>query len=1087
MEVGSKVWARESYVKGQQWLKCKVLCMESLETTEKDSRMHVKFTLQLLESNERLQITSYSEPDLLEEFEYVKLMNDSDEDASSIENLITLNHLHEPAILGCLETRFKHNAVYTCTGPILISVNPFKNLGMYTDDSVVQYRERGELLVNSPDAIVKPLPPHVFQIADAAFRSMVRDSEKRDVPANQSILVSGESGAGKTETTKFIMKYLADITKVEQQSENVSGTESFSIEQQVLQSNPILESFGNARTLRNDNSSRFGKFIEILFSSSIRPQHRKPESGMISLRQYQICGAAVRTYLLEKVRLVHQATGERNYHCFYELIKGSSTEERIRMGLYPLANDEVIATPTKESISGDMLDCFMKNKSSSNVSTQSMLEAFRYVGRSECFSRRDGVEDDKQYHILRAAMRVLQFTFDEQEKIMNIIAGILHLGNIEFAGQEATSSTNTPQTPPIRHGSVANGSSAEGSCVAPWTLHHLHYFAKLTGLNPEKIEKSLCEKQIKTKIDSYIRLQNVSEAEGLRDALSKALYGALFDWLVSRINDAIGEHSTSSNGENGINGNSDCNSYIGVLDIFGFESFQHNSFEQLCINYCNETLQQHFNQFVFIHEQSLYQMEEISWDFISFPNNDRVLSLLEDRKVGIFAICDDMGRFAYSTPSTLLNKFCEICGDAGPGGNQCVALKSGVAPIFACSASQKVKGIFTIEHYAGPVSYNTDAFLEKNFDVVTADMATLVRSSTDYLLMQMYEFFNVDMTDDGSGASGGSSGGRRRSVGSSLSDISPFGSVTSRRRSSVLGGSSGADDGRKRGNKPQTVGSEFRKQMEDLMLNISETSPHYIRCLKPNGSNVPDIFEPNLVLHQLRCNGVLAAVKVSRAGYPNRFYYEAFVRNYACICPNISIEEPWGATAKALLVKLSLQYDRKEYPDDSETCIEDRIVRSGMQFGKTMVFLRMPAFDYLEREKCRALQRCARDIQKHLRRYVNRKKFLGMKASAVRIQCVLRRYFAQNVLLRLIQKNAAALLIRMLLGFKARLAVRRAKRGLLLLQSHIRRRVSSKFVRLLRRNVRATTIASWFRRFVKFAYFCPFLLIIHCALFGCNI
>jgi len=336
-------------------------------------------------SGEIISITTIREDAVCDDYQLVKLRNiNDDESMDAIEDLTCLNYLHEPSILNCLQCRFRSGFIYTYTGPILIAINPFKKLKIYSQDSVQRYRRAGEArMAGQSDST---LPPHVFYVADAAYRNMLQNSQYGR--ANQSILVSGESGAGKTETTKFIMRYLADIThssmkpKDSNNDGQVNKSNNISIEIQVLQSNPILECFGNARTLRNDNSSRFGKFIEILFSSG---------GGY----HYNIVGAVIRTYLLEKVRLVHQGRGERNFHCFYEVIKGGASADRQRWGL-------------------------------------TSLDDFHYTNQSGEDSRRDGVEDSEQYKETRAAMNDMGFTSEEQSYILNVVAAVLHIGNLLF-------------------------------------------------------------------------------------------------------------------------------------------------------------------------------------------------------------------------------------------------------------------------------------------------------------------------------------------------------------------------------------------------------------------------------------------------------------------------------------------------------------------------------------------------------------------------------------------------------------------------------------------------------------------------------
>lgn len=407
-------------------------------------------------------ITSFQTDKSSSEFDHVKLRNSADDAPSNgINDLTVLTHLHEPAILYCLQNRYTQKIVYTNTGPILIAVNPFERLQIYSQSTVREYQVLGESK-SSKSSVT--LPPHVFQIADNAYRNMVSSLQANSQQGtNQSILVSGESGAGKTETTKFIMQYLADIVQekkvgVETNTKSIPG-----VEEQMLQSNPILESFGNARTLRNDNSSRFGKFIEMGFSTK--------DDFKLS-----ICGAVIRTYLLEKVRLVFQSSGERNYHCFYELIRGSSQERRSYLGL-------------------------------------TEIEDFYYINQSGCDQRQDGVDDGAQYNSLVAAMQVLNFSKEEQESALNTVAGVLHIGNLKFREDNK------------------GGELGEGCCFSDACSSNVHFVCKLLGWERPLLESSLCEKFVKAKDDSYTKRFSVVEAESNRDSLAKIIYGALFDWL----------------------------------------------------------------------------------------------------------------------------------------------------------------------------------------------------------------------------------------------------------------------------------------------------------------------------------------------------------------------------------------------------------------------------------------------------------------------------------------------------------------------------------------------------------------------------
>lgn len=574
----------------------------------------------------------------------VLLANDYPQDSNGNcicpHDLITLTHLHEPSVVECLSHRYLQDTIYTFTGPVLLALNPFQSIrGLYGENTMKKYWDHAEK-GNPSDS----LPPHVYSIADASFRSMMRkldESLEEEAPqgCDQSILVSGESGAGKTVTAKFVMKYLAALSQratevhhqpqkrayaiVEEarkaqreQQENthmgtpppkstmqnwttpsntrqsgnsnrdgglanattLSGSASNSIESQVLQSNPILESFGNARTVRNDNSSRFGKFIEMQFT-----------------RYGKLIGAQIETYLLEKVRIVTQSIGERNYHIFYELLSGGMDARELRQFF-------LAATATADDFK---ITC------------------------SGTYDRRDGVSDKDTYWALRSAMNTMKFPTYEQKDIFSVTAAILHASNLCFLdlGEESSLDERNVHLAPVCH---------------------------LLGVTAGDLNRALCYFSITAGKDGTVeRSLTLEKAEKGLEALLKATYGALFAYLVRRINDSIACERKHTQEEEGSEDGEEhtqrshmlrAAASIGVLDIFGFESFNTNSFEQICINYCNEALQQQFNAFVLKNEQEEYKREGIEWSFIEFPENQDVLDLIEKRGSGILSILDDQCR-----------------------------------------------------------------------------------------------------------------------------------------------------------------------------------------------------------------------------------------------------------------------------------------------------------------------------------------------------------------------------------------------------------------------------------------------------------
>ncbi|XAR58624.1 Myosin ATPase [Bertholletia excelsa] len=452
--------------------------------------------------------------------------------AGGVDDMTKLSYLHEPGVLQNLSTRYQTNEIYTYTGSILIAVNPFQRLPHLYD---------GHMMEQYKGAPLGELSPHVFVIADVAYRAMINEGK------SNSILVSGESGAGKTETTKMLMRYLAYLG-------GRKGTEGRTVEQQVLESNPVLEAFGNAKTVRNNNSSRFGKFVEIQFD----------KHGRIS-------GAAIRTYLLERSRVCQISDPERNYHCFYLLCAAPPEEiEKYKLG-----------DP----------------------------KSFHYLNQSNCYQLAD-VSDAHEFLATRRAMDIVGISQKEQEAIFRVVASILHIGNIQFAkGKEVDSSVLKDDK----------------------SKFHLQTTAELLMCDAVALEDALLKRVMVTPEEVIKRSLDPDGATVSRDGLAKTIYSRLFDWLVDKINVSIGQDPNSK-------------TLIGVLDIYGFESFKTNSFEQFCINFTNEKLQQHFNQHVFKMEQEEYTKEEIDWSYIEFVDNQDVLDLIE--KLFIF-----LGNPAYSRPS----------------------------------------------------------------------------------------------------------------------------------------------------------------------------------------------------------------------------------------------------------------------------------------------------------------------------------------------------------------------------------------------------------------------------------------------------
>mmetsp|Transcript_19751 Transcript_19751/g.29324 ORF Transcript_19751/g.29324 Transcript_19751/m.29324 type:complete len:1152 (+) Transcript_19751:233-3688(+) len=724
-------------------------------------------------------------------------------------DLITLTHLHEPAVVNSLKQRYANDIIYTATGPVLIALNPFKPLRqLYSEQTMKKYWEKAEKNLNGDD-----LEPHVYQIADSSFRNMMRQmedslNEGTTLTANQAILVSGESGAGKTVTTKFVMKYLAALSKrasapavkakraylqVEEnkrlsqqmmtsplpnkEDSKMIQFSSDSIESKVLQSNPILESFGNARTIRNDNSSRFGKFIEMQFTSSGK-----------------LVGATIETYLLEKVRLVTQSPGERNYHVFFELLQGMDKRELKKYYL----------------------------------SSSDRPDDFQMMSCSGTYDRRDRVSDTDTYRALKDAMKTMNFKPQEQVDIFSVTAALLHASNLVCLEKKG-----------------GHDDSSELDMTNP----HLEPCCRLLGIPANGLNEALCTFSIKAGRETDVkRSLSQDKAEKELQAFIKATYGALFQYLVLRINDSIAYQPQDGDEDNIRNRPA---ATIGVLDIFGFESFATNSFEQLCINYCNEALQQQFNAFVLKNEQEEYEREGIEWSFIEFPENQDVLDLIDKRGSGILNILDDQCR----APGTSDRSFASD-----------VYTKCTGHPRFQANRKQVAVLQFEVSHYAGPVEYSSDGFLEKNRDELHKESTELLANSDNPFVSFLSELLTDTNTASSNNTKKAEEPYRLRRIESSLST---------------------------------TVGGQFRRQLKDLRSKIDDTTPHYVRCLKPNDHLVPDDYDEGIVAEQLRCGGILEAVRVSRAGFPQHYLHADFVQRYKCVAGGKDIKKKRSSSASS--------------------------------------------------------------------------------------------------------------------------------------------------------------------------------------------
>ncbi|KAG9343474.1 hypothetical protein JZ751_013640, partial [Albula glossodonta] len=499
---------------------------------------------------------------------------------NGVDDMIRLGDLNEAGLLRNLLIRHREGIIYTYTGSILVAVNPYQLLPIYTAEQVRLYHNRrlGEL------------PPHIFAIADSCYYNMRRNNR------DQCCIISGESGAGKTENTKLMLQFLAAV----------SGQHSW-VEQQILEANPILEAFGNAKTIRNDNSSRFGKYVDIYFN----------RSGVIE-------GARVEQYLLEKSRVCRQTAEERNYHIFYCMLTGMPAEQKTILSL------------------GE-------------------AKEYNYLTMGECTTC-DGRDDLSEYSRIRSAMKILTFKEKESWEIFKLLAAMLHLGNVNFEG----SISNNLETCDIL------------------TSDHFSMAAKLLEVEVKALEMSLTHRSFMTNRELVSKPLSSEQAMDGRDAFVKAIYGRMFVWIVEKINTAINKSPS--------NGPAFDRQTIGLLDIFGFENFYKNSFEQLCINFANEQLQQFFVKHVFKQEQEEYNYENITWKHIAFNDNQRTLDLLANKPLNVLALIDEESTFPKGTDVTMLNKMNQVHGKSN---------------MFLPSRNNHDMQ-FGIQHFAGVVYYDSD-------------------------------------------------------------------------------------------------------------------------------------------------------------------------------------------------------------------------------------------------------------------------------------------------------------------------------------------------------------------------------------------
>uniref|UniRef100_A0A671TSH9 Myosin X, like 1 n=1 Tax=Sparus aurata TaxID=8175 RepID=A0A671TSH9_SPAAU len=652
-----------------------------------------------------------------------------------VEDMSALAELHEAAIMHNLYQRYHKDNIYTNIGSILAAVNPYKQIsGLYDPERVDLYSKHH----------IGELPPHIFAVANECYRCIWKRHD------SQCVLISGESGAGKTESTKLLLQFLSVM------SQNSAGTapseKSTRVEQAIVQSSPIMEAFGNAKTVYNNNSSRFGKFIQLHFS----------EGGNIQ-------GGCVFDYLLEKNRVVRQNPGERNYHIFYALLAGAKKEQK-----------------------------------SENLSFLDPAESFHYLSQSGCLKDKS-LNDKELFNSVMEALKVLEFTEDEIRDMFKLLSGVLQLGNIEFM-------------------------TAGGAQIT--TKQVVTDASELLGLDAFQLSEVLTQRSIILRGEEICSPLTIEQAVDSRDSVAMALYSQCFSWIILKINQKIkGKENFKS---------------IGILDIFGFENFEVNRFEQFNINYANEKLQEYFNKHIFSLEQLEYNREGVQWDAIDWMDNAECLDLIE-KKLGLLALVNEESRFPKGTDFTLLEK---------------LHSRHSTNPYYV--KPRLADHQFGIKHYAGEVLYDVRGILEKNRDTFRDDILNMLKDSRLDFIYDLFEKVGSRNNEEKMG--------------------------TARRK--------------------PTVSSQFRDSLHSLMATLSVSNPFFIRCIKPNMEKVsnPSVFSPEVVLNQLRYSGMLETVKIRRAGFPvRRTFKDFFSRSTDLLLKYDKTKKEWQLGKTKVFMKESLE------------------------------------------------------------------------------------------------------------------------------------------------------------------------------------
>ncbi|XP_058815438.1 myosin heavy chain, muscle isoform X26 [Topomyia yanbarensis] len=735
------------------------------------------------------------------------------------EDMSNLTYLNDASVLHNLRERYRAKLIYTYSGLFCVVINPYKRWPLYTMRVAKMYRGKRRAEV----------PPHLFAVSDGAYVNMLTNHE------NQSMLITGESGAGKTENTKKVIAYFATIGASGKKDENAE--KKGSLEDQVVQTNPVLEAFGNAKTVRNDNSSRFGKFIRIHFTGSGK-----------------LAGADIETYLLEKARVISQQTLERSYHIFYQIMSGSVK------GLKEMC-----------SLSNNIYDYHIVSQGKITVAS---------------------IDDAEEMQLTDEAFNVLGFTQEEKDNIYRITAAVMHMGGMKFKqkGREEQAE--------------ADGTE-EGDRVA-----------KLLGVVTEDLYKNLLKPRIKVGAEFVTKGQNKDQVTNAVGALCKGIFDRVFKWLVKKCNETLDTKQKRAQ-------------FIGVLDIAGFEIFDFNGFEQLCINFTNEKLQQFFNHHMFVLEQEEYKKEGINWAFIDFGMDLLACVELIEKPMGILSILEEESMFPKATDQTFAEKLMtNHLGKSAP-------FQKPKPPKPGCQAAH-----FAIGHYAGVVSYNITGWLEKNKDPLNDTVVDQFKKGTNQLVV---EIFADHPGQSAAPDAGGGKGGRG-----------------------------------KKGAGFATVSSSYKEQLNNLMTTLRSTQPHFVRCIIPNELKQTGLIDAHLVMHQLTCNGVLEGIRICRKGFPNRMMYPDFKLRYKILNPK-EAEQQKDPKACAECILTAVGLDQEMYRlGNTKVFFRAGVLGQMEEFrderlSKIMSWMQSWCRGYLSRKEFKKMQeqRVALEIvQRNLRKYL---------------------------------------------------------------------------------------------------------------------